>query len=252
MKGLFLIVALVFSFLTVGQTINQKDGKGLKQGVWQKTYPNSKALEYKGQFKDDKPVGTFTYYYKSTKVKAIIKFDANSSRSSALLYHETGVIMGRGIYKDMKKDSIWEYYGPSGRLSTKETYTKGVLNGNLIVYYVPEDPNDKSQRPAKVTPYKNGVINGDVIEYFDSGVIKSKTSYVNGKKEGIATINHPNGKPMVTERYIHGVQHGWQLAHDEAGKEIGRKYYNHGTLLEGKRLERHLKTCKDKGINPNG
>lgn len=245
------VLAFVFGWSLAFTQVNQTDSKGRKQGVWQKNYPNSRALEYKGQFKDGIPVGKFTYYYPSTKVKAVIVHDAGGKRSVAQLYHESGVIMGKGIYRNQEKDSVWEYYGPSGRLSTKETYSKGILNGNTTIYYVPEDPNDKSVRPAKVTPYKNGVIDGEVIEYFDSGVVKSKTTYVNGKKEGVAVVNHPNGKPMVTERYIHGVQHGWQTAHDETGKEIGRKYYNHGELLEGKRLERHMKMCKEKGINPN-
>ena len=94
---------------------------------WQKSYPKSTAFEYKGQFKDDKPVGTFTYYYPSTKVKAVIKHDEKTGRSAALMYHESGVLFARGIYKNQLKDSVWDYFGPSGRLSKKETYLKDQL-----------------------------------------------------------------------------------------------------------------------------
>jgi antitoxin component YwqK of YwqJK toxin-antitoxin module len=235
-----------------GQTVNQKDTQGRKQGAWQKTYPKSRAFEYKGQFKDDKPVGTFYYYYASTKKKAIVTHDVKTGRSTSVMYHENGVLMAKGIFRNQEKDSVWEYYGPSGRLSTKETYSNGKLNGNQTVYYIFEDPMDKRVVVAKVTPYKMGVIHGDVIEYFDTGIIKSKVNYVNGKKEGIAVTNHPNGKVMITERFKGGIQHGWQSAHDQTGKETGKQYYRYGKRIEGKELEAHLKQCKAKGINPNG
>lgn len=252
MKIFLLICSVLITSATFAQSINVKDVKGKKQGVWQKQYPNSRAFEYKGQFKDDKPYGTFTYYYASTKVKAIVEHDLKTGRSFAKMYHENGIIKAQGIYRNQLKDSIWCYYGLTGRITEKETYKNDKLNGISTIYYHPEDPNDKRVIVAKTISYKMGVLDGDAIEYFDFGVIKSKVTYVNGKKEGLFIMNHPNGKPMVTERYKNGVQHGWQLAHDESGKEIGKKYYCFGKLLEGKQLEDRLKECKAKGISPNG
>jgi antitoxin component YwqK of YwqJK toxin-antitoxin module len=247
-----LIILLLAAPLSWSQSVNQKDTQGRKQGVWQKNYPKSRAFEYKGQFKDDKPVGTFYYYYVSSKKKAIIVHDEKTGRSTAVMYHENGVLMAKGIFRNQEKDSIWEYYGPSGRISTKESYSNGKLNGNQIVYYVFEDPSDRRMIVAKVTPYVMGIINGDVIEYFDTGVIKSKVTYVKGKKEGVGVINHPNGKVMMTERYKGGIQHGWQSAHNESGVETGKVYYRSGKRIQGKELEKHLKMCKEKGISPNG
>ena len=56
---------------------------------------------------------------------------------------------------------------------------------------------------------------------------------------------------MLEERYKDGILHGWSIAKDEAGTEISRKYYFHGELLEGKKLENVMKQFKEKGINPN-
>lgn len=252
MKTHLAIVFTVISSLTFAQVVNQKDTQGRKQGVWQKNYPKSRAFEYKGQFKDDKPVGTFTYYYESTKVKAVIKHDEKTGRSEAVMYHENGVLMSKGIYKNQEKDSTWNYYGPSGKLSTKETFLNGKLHGTQTIYYVFEDPNDKRVVPAKVSNFKMGVLDGECVEYFDSGVVKSKTTYINGKKNGIVVINHPNGNPMIKERYKDGIQHGWQTAHDESGKETGKQFYRFGKRIQGKELESYLKQCKEKGINPNG
>ncbi len=253
------MIKLVFStffvlscLITSAQTVNVTDVKGRKQGPWQKNYPKSRAFEYKGQFVDDKPVGKFTYYYPSTKVKAIIKHDPKTGRSEAVMYHENGVLMSKGIYRNQQKDSVWVYYGPSGKLSTKETYLNGKLNGVQTIYYVFADPNDKRLVVLRTTNYKNGVMDGECIEYFDSGIVKFKINYVNGKKEGVVVTNHVNGKPMMTERFKNGIQHGWQTAHDESGKETNKVFYRFGKLISGKELESYLKQCKEKGINPNG
>jgi len=249
---LSILTFLLCCFQLAAQPVNQTDANGKKQGKWQKLYPkNSTVYEYKGQFKDDKPVGIFTYYYPSSKVKAVITHEEKTGRSVAVMYHETGVVFARGIYRNQMKDSIWDYYGPSGRQSMKETYTKNKLNGKSIIYYVPENPENKSLVPAKVTNYVNGVLEGEVIEYFDTGVIKNKGKYVAGKLEGLYTMNHPDGTKMILERYRAGVRHGWCATYDQKGAEAGKKYFYHGKEVKGEELEAKLKYYKEKGIDPN-
>lgn len=250
--GIFCL-SLAFGALHVAAQPNATDAKGKKQGEWGKKYPNSLVYEYKGQFKDDKPVGTFTYFYPSTKVKAIMKHNSiRTGRTESYMYHENGVLMAFGIYVNEKKDSVWTQFGPSGKLSFKETYKNGVLDGKSTVYYVPEDPNSKAQNVAKVSNYKNGKLEGEVIEYFDYGTVKSKCNYLNGEKHGLCVYNHANGQPMMHERYQYGVRYGYFFAFDETGKEIGRKYYKYGSVLEGDVLKQWLEECKKKGIDPNG
>jgi antitoxin component YwqK of YwqJK toxin-antitoxin module len=249
MKNYSILLCLLISFTAFCQ--NKTDDKGRKQGPWEKTHPKSIALQYKGQFIDDKPVGTFYYYYPSKSLQATIKHDVSSNRSSAIFYSENGVILAKGIYKNMKKDSIWLNYAPSGRLSSSESYKEDKLNGPKIIYYLSEDLSNKSLIMASYTNYLNGLVDGEKVEYFDSGLIKLKGTYKNNKKIGVWDTNHPNGKLMLQERYKDGVLHGWSLAKDEAGTEISRKYYFHGELLEGKKLENVMKQFKEKGINPN-
>ena len=249
MKNYSILLFLFISFVTFSQ--NKVDEKGRKQGPWEKTHPKSIALQYKGQFIDDKPVGTFYYYYPSKSLQAIIKHDVSSTRSSATFYSGNGVILSKGIYKNMKKDSIWLNYAPSGRLSSSESYKEDKLNGPKIIYYLSEDLSNKSLIMASYTNYLNGLVDGEKVEYFDSGLIKLKGTYKNNKKIGVWETNHPNGKLMLEERYKDGILHGWSIAKDEAGTEISRKYYFHGELLEGKKLENVMKQFKEKGINPN-
>ena len=249
MKGsvfLFIFFLTIFSF---GQ--NLTDSKGRKQGAWSKVYPGTKVYQYKGQFKDDKPVGTFTYYYESTKVKAIVKHGETTDRSEAFYYHENGKLMSYGIFRSQKKDSIWLNFGPSGRLSNSETYQKDLLNGKKTVYYVPEDPNDKTQVVSAVMYYTDGKLNGDYAEYFPNGAVKEKGKYDMDRKVGIWERYHVTGKKMVQERYKLGLRNGWCYAYNEGGTEIGKKFYWEGVAYTGKGLEAKLKELKRKGIDPN-
>lgn len=249
MKSYLFYFFLIVTSLSFGQ--NKTDAHGKKQGPWEKKYPKSSVAQYKGQFKDDKPIGTFTYYYPSSKIQAIIKHDANSTRSSAVFYHETGVVLSKGIYQNMKKDSVWLNFAPSGRLSSIETFKNDILNGKKTVYYLPEDLNDKNQRVASVSNYINGKLEGERIEYFESGTIKSKGVFKDNKKNGVWVTNHPNGNVMNTERYQEGILHGWCTVKNETGVETGKTYFYHGERLEGKKLEEKMKQFKALGIDPN-
>lgn len=251
MKNLKLIfLFFLISTSLIGQ-VNQVDSKGRKQGPWQKKYDKINVLQYKGQFKDDKPVGTFTYYYESNKVKAIIKHDDNSNRSVAYYYHENGSLMSHGIYRNEKKDSIWVIFGPSERISSAETYENGVLNGKKVVYFVPPDINDKSRIPSAIFNYENGVLNGEYQEFHSNTVKKKVGQYVNGKKHGIWYEYYINGKPFHLYRYKNGIKHGWSISYDETGKEQYKAYFYYGRHLEGKALKEKMEQLKKLGVNPN-
>lgn len=248
-----ILTLLIFqlAFFTHSQ-VNQVDAQGRKQGPWEKKYPSSIAYEYKGQFKNDQPVGTFTYYYPSNKVKIVVKHDEKTKRSEAYIYYETGNLMSFGIYKNQKKDSVWTTFSPTKRISKREIYKNDLLEGKTIVYYVPDDPSDKSVKIARESYYKNGKLEGQVIDYFDYGTIKSKGTYSNGLRHGQFLTNHPNGKPMLEEHYRYNYKNGFFRAFDEEGMEIGRKYYKMNNLLEGEELQKWIDECKRTGKKLNG
>lgn len=250
MKFLLSILSSLFIFSLLAQP-NQVDSQGRKQGEWGKTYPESRVYEYIGQFKNDKPVGKFTYYYKSSKVKAIITHANDGSRSEAYFYHENGVLMSFGIYRNYKKDSVWTNFGPSGKISNRTTYKNDLMNGIRIVYFVPEDPNDKSVKVSEYYNYKDGVLDGEFKSYFLSGREKEKGQYKSNKKDGIWEQFHPNGKRSLLLRYKDGKKHGWIIVYDEYGKRIQENYYYYGERLTGEKLERKLKQFEESGIDPN-
>ncbi|MBU2018218.1 MAG: hypothetical protein KJ941_01120 [Bacteroidetes bacterium] len=230
--------------------INKTDSKGLKQGPWEKFYPKSTVLEYKGNFKNNLPIGEFTYFYPSTKVKAVIKH-SEEGRSVAYFYHENGEIMTYGIYRNYKKDSLWFQFNEAGKIVFTEEYRNDLLNGKKTVYYPPNKETGKVDRIASITHFTDGKADGEYVEYFDFGSPRVKGQFKNGLKSGVWTEYQPTGKPLVMNRFKGGVKHGWCSAYDALGKESNKVYYYYGQPKDGKDLEFIMKQMKEKGINPN-
>lgn len=251
MNKLIFFLICIFT-LSYGSTqVNEVDAKGRKQGDWGKFYEGTKIPIYIGQFKDDKPVGTFTYYYPTNKIKAIIKHDENSSRSEAYLYHDNKKLMAFGIYRNQKKDSVWTHYSPNEEISFRETYENGELHGKKTIYYIPEKNHEPTGRVMQEMHFKKGVLHGPVSEYFPDGVTKMEGKYKEGKFDGIVYRYYPNGKVSDTERWKNKQKHGWWIGYEKNGKEYARRYFYHGKELKGDKLTEHLQECKRKGISPN-
>lgn len=246
----FLFLPMIISSLIYAQDeYNQVDSRGRKQGPWRKQYDGINQWQYVGQFKDDKPIGLFTYYYENSKVKAKINHGEGAGRSVAIFYHENGHVMSTGIYRNMQKDSIWTNYGPSGRLSTKETYKNDVLHGQTVVFFVPEELEDKTQRVSEIYNYSNGLIEGEYKRYFENGQLMLKGNYVNNVREGSWTEYHVNGKRAAYYNYSKGLLNGWQMLYDTKELLKDRVYYYQGRLLEGEELEKYLQLLKENGKN---
>lgn len=250
MKKVLVVLFSLMITLSFAQVVNQTDAQGRKQGTWKKTYPKTSIVHYVGQFKDDKPVGTFTYYYQSSKVQAIIKHDANSTRSYAVFYHENGNKMSEGVYRSMKKDSIWCNYVPSGRLSSKEAYKNDLLDGIKTVYYISEVVSDVSLQIMSTTTYRAGKLDGEHLEYFLAGGLKQKGTYKANVKVGKWENYSTSGKIEWIEQYTDGERDGWWIVYDEQGHEKHRNYYDHGVLLEGKKLEEKIKQLRENAAKP--
>lgn len=251
--GLVLFFGVFFTFHSLAQ-LNQVDAQGRKQGEWVQYFDGAEyghIVRYKGQFKNDKPIGRFVYYYPSKKVRAVINHDENSSRSEAYFYHENESLAAHGIYRNGLKDSVWTNFLPSGHYSSSETYNNDVLHGEKIIYYGPEVAVEKQRIILRKSNYENGRLNGEFIEYFPDGVVKAKGRYKEGVLDGLVMRYHPNGKPMFEERWKYRKKHGLWKTFDESGAEAGRKYYNRGVEIEGKELEIYLQKLKEQGKSPN-
>jgi antitoxin component YwqK of YwqJK toxin-antitoxin module len=226
------------SILSLSQE-NKKDSKGKKQGLWKKYYTGTTILDYEGSFSDDIPNGEFIYYFKNGKIKAKMVFKDLGTVSYSTIYHEddNNLPMASGKYVNKLKDSVWNYWGPNGRISLTETFKLGVLDGRKVIYYVPEILTDKSIKIAQDLNYKNGLKHGEQKEFFDNGVLKCKSNYNNDKLVGEVISYRPSGTIELKDNYVNGVKEGWCYAYDANGLEIGKVYYRSGVRLDEKQTK---------------
>lgn len=235
MKQLFLCLSLLAFLPCLAQTT---DASGKKQGYWKKKDEKTNRLVYEGEFKDDKPVGTFKYYYPNDSVRAIMAFKQNGKVAYAKLFHQTtGKRMGEGKYIQELKDSVWTYYDENGKLLSKDNYVNGKKNGMSYVYL--PDGNLAEERN-----YKMDLQHGPFKQYLDGKRLRGQGNYVNGQLDGKATYYYPNGVEVAAGFYKNGAKTGPWIYREESGKIKERELFIDGKLASPKETEAFFSKSK--------
>ena len=225
MKKLFLVLFILNTFFFLAQTT---DASGKKQGYWKQKDEKTNKLVYEGEFKDDKPVGKFKYYYPSDSVRAIIDFKKGGKVAYAKLFHPSGKRMGEGKYNSellssMNRDSIWLFYDEAGLLISKDKYINGKKDGVSYVYL----PDGKI---SEEKTYKLDILNGPFKTFFDGKKLKGQGNYVNGLLEGKVSYFYPNGIEVATGYYLNDRKNGPWIYKEENGKIKEKELYKEGNL----------------------
>jgi len=238
----YLLPLLFFAQPLEREKKNFTDENGMKQGKWVVTFENSKAVRYRGQFKDNRPIGEFEYFYNTGEISAVMRFkDQNNAKSK--MYHKNGNLLSVGNYFDQKKDSIWWYFNERKEVLNMETYNKGVLDGEQIVYY-PADPSKVKVKVLEKCIFKEGQKNGPWEQYYESGRMKAKGVYLNGSMNGIAYYYYSNGKVELNGEYKNGFKNGCWLYFGKDDELLDRSYYKNNIKLEGEEIEEFIKSRK--------
>lgn len=228
----FFLVAFGFSF-----------SQSPKNGYVKKTDDKTNKLIYEGEFKNDKPVGKFKYYYPNDSLRAIMNFKEGGKIAYSKLFHATtGKCMAEGKYINEIKDSVWIYYDETGLLISKDVYVMGKRNGKCTIYL----PNGKV---AEERYYKMDVEDGPFKEYFDGKTVKAEGNYINGKKEGKVSYFFPNGIAAASGFFKNGVKNGPWIYREKDGKIKDKELYKEGSLASKKETEAFFDKNKDSDLN---
>ena len=206
---------------------NATDASGKKQGVWISRYEDG-TLKQTGQFNKDIPVGEFKYYYPNGRLKAVMEFRPGGQVAFAKIFFdsEENTLMAEGKYIDQKKDSLWVYYFPSGKISTRESYLNDQRHGQSEVFYEEGGISEQAN-------YEKGVKSGPWKQYFPNGKPKMEATVVEGLKyEGPFVEYYPDGSKKVKGEYLDGKKNGsWWHFNEDGSPEIIYLYSN-GKILE--------------------
>jgi antitoxin component YwqK of YwqJK toxin-antitoxin module len=236
MRKLLSILFVAQAFFIFAQTT---DAAGNKQGYWKKKDEKTGKLIYEGEFKDNKPVGKFKYYYPNDSIQAIMNFKDGGKIAYAKLFHPTGKRMGEGKYIKEIKDSVWLFYDEAGVLISKDKYVMGKKDGVSYVY-LPDGA------VAEERHYKMDVQHGPFKQYFDGKKLKGQGNYVNGNLEGRVAYYFPNGVEVAAGFYKNGQKTGPWIYKDEKGKIKEKEYYKDGKLASKKETDEFFAKNKPK------
>src|SRR5690606_21474771 len=179
--------------VTPVEEINKVDAEGLKQGKWERIYPNGKLM-YKATFKDDKPVGEMIRYHSNGKMMARIVYDEAGVNGQGELYDENGRKVAEGRYIGNNKEGEWLFYNSKGVLISRENYKDNLKDGESYTYY-------ENGKPALLTTWKDGVQQGPETQWYPSGATRVTTSFTNGKLHGPYTVYFENGNREIYGMY---------------------------------------------------
>ena len=214
MKNIFLAILMLIGIVGFSQEGNRTDTKNQKQGEWKKYHKNG-MLRYVGNFKNDKPVGEFKYYYDSGNIQSKMDHKTNGV-SYFIAFYKTGEIKAVGKYINQKRDSTWNFYDLDGLKKSSEFYIEGMKNRVSYAYY----PNGQI---AEEKEFFNDFENGKWNTYFEDGKKKMQATYENGSLEGKAVYYRQGGNRSISGFYYHGSRNGVWLYFEDDGKKIKKK-----------------------------
>lgn len=207
---------------------NQKDEKGLKQGQWSRTWAESTQIRYEGQFKDDVPVGRFTYYSTQGKVESIVDHYPGGKASHARHFHPNGKLMAEGRYVGQEKDSVWTYFDTESRLRSTERWTAGKKDGEQLTFFA-------DGKVAEKATWAKGVQQGVFEQRFDNGQVKHKATYQQGEPEGVVTYYYPSGKKEIEGSMVNGDRDGSWYYFNEDGTVQIQVLYKQGEYVKDRK-----------------
>ncbi len=220
---LFLLLSILhFTFLYGQQTspdLNQMDGAGKKNGPWQAVYPNGK-VRYQGQFNNDLPFGTFSYFDEEGKLKATNKFEPGGRIAHHTAFAPNGQRIAEGLFVNQQKDSVWRFYSDiDGALLAEETYKDGKREGLSVTYF------PTTGKIAEEIYYHEDKKDGEWKKYFESGALMATGFYRNDLPEGEMIFYYPDSTTNTQGTYRNGLKFGVWKSWDEQGNLISEEDY---------------------------
>lgn len=184
-----IILTLILTTISAQNAINQFDNEGKRHGAWQKKYPNTDQLRYKGQFNHGKEIDTFKYYkLKNQKsvLSAVKIYNSKNSLANVIFYTSNKKVVSKGQMNGKHHIGTWTYYHKnSNKLMIEEYYNaNGKLEGKRLVYY-------KNGNIADCASYLDDELNGILKRFSENNVLLQESMYVNNKLNG-RTVYYEN------------------------------------------------------------
>ncbi|HEX9650321.1 MAG TPA: membrane-binding protein [Cyclobacteriaceae bacterium] len=202
-------------------------------------------VRVKGQYKRNKPVGIWEYFYENGNIKMRGELRNNSNYGPWEYFHENGKKSMEGKILNGLRQGLWRFYYPSGKLTSDGIYINNFRSGEWNYYY--EDGsklgvgNYKRGKGLYTEFYPNGNkfmegikdngrSQGNWSIYFEDGKLQALGDYRDGLKEGVWQYFYKNGLVQSEGIYKDDMQSGDWTYYGPSGNMSSK-----GKLVEGMR-----------------
>lgn len=216
----YLVILILFLPTLVFSQINQTDGNGLRQGLWQKKQANGRPV-YEGEFKDGKPVGAWKRYHPGGQVKAEITYKGDTAQTQ--LFDVWRKKVAEGNFVAQKKEGVWSIF-KANRKVAEEEYLRGIKQGVSRRFY------DTGEVMEEID-WVNGKREGSNQVFFKSGEPYMQCKMTKDKRNGLFLIYFDNGKQELVGEYKNNLRHGQWKYHNREGELDYSLFYNEGKIL---------------------
>lgn len=219
-----------------------RSGKPVREGTLKTYYPTGE-LASESPYSNDKREGTVKRYYKSGTLRSEAWYQNDRAEGIQKSYDEAGRLQSETSFKDGKQHAsyIWYWYDKEGNRYVQQQLE--YIDGNPIPVsptktppgvtlnegeYAQEDTLYVEETGLLVDEKTNIPITGIVISYNRYGNVAGKTSYKEGKLDGISNHYHPDGSLYTTVPYVNGKRHGVYTSYHANGKIDKTVTFEHG------------------------
>ena len=96
-------------------------------------------------------------------------------------------VQARGAYDQGERSGVWETFHVNGQLATSCPYENGLKEGAEVTF-LPE-----GQKISRVE-HRRGIVHGLSESWYADGILQSRGSLVDGRREGVWLYQRPDGK----------------------------------------------------------
>ena len=219
MRSVITLLCFVFLTKVNGQTLDEKGRKqgywkktdettkkliyegefkeGVPVGVFKYYYPND-SVRALMTFRNAGKTAFARLFHMNGKPMALGKYVGKEIKDSVWTYFdEGGVLISRDSYKMGKKEGVCFVYLPDGGKSQERTYKNDFPHGEYKEYFDGYHLRSKGQ-------YIAGNLDGRIVYYYPNGIEAAAGYYRNGKKNGPWIYKTESGKIREKELYKNG------------------------------------------------
>ena len=176
-------------------------------GVSLERHDTTKKKKIEIHWKDGKPHGTKTTWYKDEKLKQTMNFDMDRKHGEYVSYYHNGNVKERGTYHYDTIHGKVEAFYENGKAKFVFNYAKGTKEGLQELFF------ENGQKEQSVT-IRNSKMEGTFRTWYPDGTPMKEINYQNGRFHGMSKRWHIDGSIAEEGEYIEGKKHGKHASYE--------------------------------------